>query len=89
MGIVALIIAAAVAIWYYMILRGRKAVRAYRFLDLRNCGISIEEANMIASNLDFAKAAEFQPATMNFVQSNYGGSQLTMIAQARIAGFKE
>lgn len=89
MEIILIVIVAAVAFWYYMMLRGRKAVRAYFYLCALDDNIPEDEANGIASRIDLAAASRFQADTLNFVNSIYGGSQLAMISQARISGFNE
>lgn len=83
------VIVIAAAFWYFMMLRGRKAVRAFVFLSEIIEDKSEDEANITASRIDFFAASKVKHQMLNFVNTVYGGSQLTMISQARASGFKE
>ena len=89
MEILFIVIITVLLFWYYMMLRGRKAIRAFIFLSEISEEKSESEANVIASRIDLFAASKLQPQMLNFVKTVYGGSQLTMISQARIHGFKE
>lgn len=84
-----LVIVIALAFWYFMMLRGRKAVRAFIFLSEIIEDKSEDEANITASRIDFFAASKAQHQMSSFVNTVYGGSQLTMISQARASGFRE
>ena len=83
------VVVIAAAFWYFMMLRGRKAVRAFVFLSEIIEDKSEDEANITASRIDFFAASKVKHQMSNFVNTVYGGSQLTMISQARASGFKE
>lgn len=89
MEIVAVILFVVVGIWYFTLCRGRKTARAYIYLLEIGNGSSEFEANLVASRLDFFAASKLMNEAMQFVNLVYNGSQLTMISEARLAGFKE
>tara|TARA_R110001599_G_C12238564_1_gene658644 strand:+ start:1057 stop:1407 length:351 start_codon:yes stop_codon:yes gene_type:complete len=68
MEILFLIIVIALAFWYFMMLRGRKAVRAFVFLSEIIEDKSEDEANITASRIDFFAASKAQHQMSNFVK---------------------
>lgn len=67
--------------------RGINTVRAYLYLRAINAGETTDEANRIAHAADIVNgSAQTIRDAMGFVQSVYGGSQLTMITDAKRRG---
>lgn len=84
-----IILIAAGAFWYYMMHIGQKAVRVFVFL----CNIADDhtasEANEMASRIDLFAANNLKEDMLAMVNSVYGGSQLSMISDARLRGFSQ
>lgn len=89
MEIVLLIVAIVVALFFFGMSRGKKAVRAYVYLAARSEGKSELEANNLASTVDTHHAGQLNAAMLTFAQHCYNGSQLAMISDAKMNGFRE
>ncbi|MES2018750.1 MAG: hypothetical protein V4484_19845 [Pseudomonadota bacterium] len=89
MTILFIFIAAAVGFYLFATNRGRKAVRAYAYLAARSDGASQAEANDLANRIDTYRAAQMNDAMGEFVKLAFNGSQLSMISEARIDGFRQ
>jgi hypothetical protein len=89
MEIFFLLAVAAVALIFYSMQRGKKAVRAFIYLAAMEKGATEHEANVMASRLDLHAASNLNDQMRQFVQLVYGDSQLAMISAARRAGFRE
>jgi cellobiose-specific phosphotransferase system component IIC len=87
--IIIIIIVAVCSLWWFMILRGQKAVRAFVFLcDIEN-GKTELEANISSSRIDIFAATKIMDNMISSVDLVYGGSQLTMISEARRLGYNQ
>lgn len=87
--IVLIFVIFAACLFAFSVSRGKKAVRAYIYLVARGEGATEGEANGLALRIDTHRAGQLNLAMAEFVKMCYGGSQLTMISDARIDGFRE
>ncbi|MVW80119.1 hypothetical protein [Bordetella sp. 02P26C-1] len=87
MEIAILTVIVIIALIFFSMSRGKKAVQAYVFLAARGEGKSEAEANDIARRIDTHSAAALNNAMRTFCHHCYGGQQLAMISSARLDGF--
>ncbi len=90
-----LFIIIGVALFFFIrgnIRRGRIFAQAYCFLEFIDTGETLEEANRVAalactssSNIDLDR--QLQIRAKNFIDHNFNGKQLPLIALARQKGF--
>jgi hypothetical protein len=78
----------AIPFHYFAIKRGILLAKAYVYLLSLSNDCSPEDANNIAKALDMDKFAPYAPVAVQHANIYYGGSQLTLIADARNKGFK-
>lgn len=83
------IILAAIAVIYFILSRGRKAVRAFFYTLARNRGEGVGDANRSARMINFRRASQHNLAMTDYANSHFNGSQLRMIEAARHDGFSE
>lgn len=75
-------------LWFYTLYRGRLFVRAYMYLEgVNEFDMDENAANYMAQNIGYGKATMFAPRAKHYAQSQYGGKQLPIIAEARAKGF--
>ena len=84
-----IIIFAAVAVIYFFLNRGRKAVRAFFYTRARNRGEDVGDANRTARMINFRRASQHNLAMIDYARSHFNGSQLEMIYAARRDGFSD
>jgi hypothetical protein len=78
----------AIPFHYFAIKRGILLAKAYVYLLSLSYDSDTENANNIANALDMDQSSQYAPAAAQHADIYYGGSQLTLIADARNKGFK-
>ena len=89
MEIVFAVILVGAGLWFFAMKRGRKAVRAYAYLNMRMDGKIPMEANTFAARIDMNTASKMNKSMLMFVRHHFNGMQLEMISAARLDGFLE
>lgn len=84
-----LILPGVVAVFYFFLSRGRKAVRAFFYVLARNRGEGIDNANHSARMINFRRASRHRLAMIDYANMHFNGSQIRLIDAARRDGFSQ